>query len=160
MAVSIVVMNPQRPPTAPATLSAPSPLTARPMWQRLLWLSAGLLSFITGLIGIFLPLLPTTPFILLAAFCLARGSSRCERWLLNHRLFGPMVHNWRAYHAIPLRAKQLAWVMMVIGSAWAGWVLPLRWAWLPASFCAVVAFWMWRLPSRPALVADNRSPPA
>ena len=129
------------------------------MWQRLLWLSAGVLSLAAGLVGVFLPLLPTTPFILLAAFCLSRGSSRCERWLLNHRVFGPMVHNWRAHHAIPLRAKQLAWVMMAIGSAWAGWVLPLRWAWLPATVCAAVAFWMWRLPSGPVGVAAGHRPP-
>ena len=123
---------------------------ARPLWQRVLWLLAGVLSLVTGIVGIFLPLLPTTPFVLLAAFCFSRGSTRCEAWLLNHPRFGPMVRDWRANHAIPLRAKQLAWSMMAIGSVWAAWVLPLRWAWLPATCCAAVAFWMWRLPTRPA----------
>ena len=125
-------------------------LTQRPLWQRLLWLGAGVLSLVLGIIGIFLPLLPTTPFVLLAAICLSRGSSRAERWLLDHPRLGPLVRDWRASRAIPLRAKQWAWAMMAVGSAWAAWVLPVRWAWLPALCCAGVALWMWRLPTRAA----------
>ncbi len=127
----------------------PPPLIDRPMWQRLLWLAAGVLALVTGVAGIFLPLLPTAPFVLLAAFCFSRSSSRCERWLVEHPRFGPMVSDWRASHAIPLRAKQLAWTMMAGGSAWAAWVLPSRWAWLPVLCCAAVALWMWRLPTAP-----------
>lgn len=125
--------------------------TQRPLWQRLLWLAAGVLSLVAGIVGIFLPLLPTTPFVLLAAFCLSRGSSRAERWLLDHPRLGPLVRDWRASHAIPLRAKQWAWAMMALGSAWAAWVLPARWAWLPALGCAGVALWLWRLPTRAAV---------
>ena len=131
----------------------PSPAPAdlrRPLWQRVLWLGAGLLSLVAGIVGIFLPLLPTTPFVLLAAFCLSRGSSRAERWLLDHPRLGPMVRDWRATRAIPWRAKQLAWTMMALGSAWAAWVLPGRWAWLPALCCAGLALWMWQLPTRRA----------
>ena len=120
----------------------------RPRWQRVLWATAGALALITGLVGIFLPLLPTTPFVLLAAFCFSRGSERCERWLLGHPRFGPMVRDWRARRAVPLRAKQLATVMMVLGSLWAAFVLPTRMAWLPALICAGVAVWLWRLPSQ------------
>jgi uncharacterized protein len=121
----------------------------RPRWQRALWLLAGACSLLTGIVGIFLPLLPTTPFVLLAAFCFSRDSLRCEAWLLNHPRFGPMVRDWRVNRAISLRAKQLASVMMVLGSAWAGWVLPARFAWLPALLCVAVATWMWRLPTTP-----------
>jgi len=128
--------------------SLPLLLPRRPLWQRLLWVLAGIASLVLGIVGIFVPLLPTTPFVLLAAFCFARGSRRCETWLLNHPRFGPMVRNWRDHHAIPLRAKQLAWTMMALGSAWAGYRLPLAWCWLPAACCACVAFWMWRLPTR------------
>lgn len=138
--------DPAAPPDArPVTPGAPAP---RAWWRRGLWLVAGLLSLATGIVGIFLPLLPTTPFVLLAAFCLSRGSTRAERWLLGHPRFGPMVRDWRATRAIPWRAKQLAWAMMALGSAWAAWVLPGRWAWLPALCCAGVALWMWRLPTR------------
>lgn len=126
-----------------------SPPTSVPTgWVARLWLGAGALALAAGLVGIFLPLLPTTPFVLLAAFCFARGSPRWERWLLRHPRFGPMVRAWRARRVIPLRAKQLAWVMMALGSAWAWWLLPSPWRWLPAAICAVVALWMARLPSR------------
>jgi len=53
-----------------------------------------------GAIGIVLPLLPTTPFILLAAFCFARSSKRCHGWLVNHKVFGPIITNWTEYGAI------------------------------------------------------------
>ena len=121
----------------------------RPLWQRALWLGAGGLALLTGIVGIFLPLLPTTPFVLLAAFCFSRGSARWEGWMLNHPRFGPIVQDWRAHRAVPLRAKQFATVMMTIGSVWAAFTLPARVAWLPALCCAAVATWLWRLPTRP-----------
>jgi uncharacterized protein len=128
--------------------AAPPP--ERPRWQRVLWVTAGALALITGVIGIFVPLLPTTPFVLLAAFCFSRGSARCERWLLEHPRFGPVVRDWRARRAVPLRAKQLATAMMALGSLWAAFTLPPRLAWLPALICAMVAVWLWRLPTRRA----------
>jgi uncharacterized membrane protein YbaN (DUF454 family) len=123
-------------------------LQRRSLAWRLLWLLGGLASLVLGIIGIFVPLLPTTPFVLLAAFCFSRGSTRCERWLLEHRIFGPMVRDWRATRAVPLRAKQLASVMMALGSITAAFKMPLQWAWLPAACCACVAWWLWRLPTR------------
>lgn len=123
------------------------PPSLRPRWQRGLWLLGGGCSLLAGVVGIFLPLLPTTPFVLLAAFCFSRGSLRWEAWLLQHPRFGPMVRDWRAHRAVPLRAKQLATLMMVIGSAWGAWAMPARIAWLPALMCTVVALWLWRLPT-------------
>ena len=120
----------------------------RPHWQRVLWGAAGGLALLLGLVGIFLPVLPTTPFVLLAAFCLSRSSSRAEQWLLNHPRLGPMVRDWRQRRAIPLRAKQLAWVMMAASSVWAWWAMPPVLRWLPGGVCLVVAVWMYRLPTR------------
>jgi len=129
----------------------PAPhVSPRPLWQRALWAAAGAVMLATGVVGVFVPLLPTTPFVLLAAFCFSRGSERCERWLLAHPRLGPIVHDWRAHRAVPWRAKQLAWLMMAVGSAWAAYTLPASVAWLPAVVCAAVAVWLWRLPTRPA----------
>jgi uncharacterized membrane protein YbaN (DUF454 family) len=120
----------------------------RPVWWHLLWALAGAISLALGIVGIFLPVLPTTPFVLLAAFCFSRGSRRAEDWLLNHPRLGPMVRDWRATRAVPLRAKQIATVMMTLSSIWAGYTLPLAWCWLPAAGCAAVAAWLWSLPTR------------
>jgi uncharacterized protein len=120
----------------------------RPRWQRVLWAGAGALALVTGIVGIFIPLLPTAPFVLLAAFCFSRGSERCERWLLEHPRFGPMVRDWRERRAVPLRAKQFATAMMAAGSAWAAFTLASPMAWLPALVCTGVAVWLWRLPTR------------
>jgi uncharacterized membrane protein YbaN (DUF454 family) len=111
---------------------------------------AGVLALVTGVVGIVVPLLPTTPFILLAAFCFSRGCERCERWMLEHARLGPIVRDWRARHAVPRRAKQLATVMMALGSAAAAFMLPPSVAWLPALVCVGVAVWLWRLPSSAA----------
>ena len=59
-----------------------------------------------------------------------------------------MVRDWRERRAVPLRAKQLATVMMALGSLWAAFTLPARVAWLPAVICTAVAVWLWRLPTR------------
>lgn len=138
----------------------PRRTSPRRTWRRALWSAAGLAALATGIVGVFLPLLPTTPLVLLSAFCFSRSSPRLERRLLEHPRFGPLIRDWRASRAIPLRAKWTAWLMMAAGSAWAAWVLPAPWAGVPALCCAAVAIWMWRLPSRPAgpTVAAGSSP--
>lgn len=120
----------------------------RPRWVRSLWLLGGGLALATGLVGVLVPLLPTAPFILLAAFCFSRGSERYEHWLLAHPRMGPLVRDWRANHAVPLRAKQMAWGMMTVSSALAWWALPAHVRWIPAVCCALVAAWLWSLPTR------------
>lgn len=76
--------------------------------MRLLWLLLGLISLGLGTIGIFLPLLPTVPFLLLAAFGFARSSERLHHWLLSHPAFGPSITNWQERGAIGRRAKWAA----------------------------------------------------
>lgn len=117
-------------------------------WLARLWIGAGFVALATGIVGLFLPVLPTTPFVLVALYCFTRGSPRWERWLLQHPRFGPMTRAWRARRVVPLRAKQLAWVTMFASSAWAWWTLPAPWRWLPAIVCTLTAIWLYRLPSR------------
>lgn len=79
-----------------------------------------------GTLGVFLPVLPTTPFILLAALCASRGSPAFARWLDDHPTYGPVLDNWRRERAVPLKAKWLAcsmmalsWLLLVaLGSHW------------------------------------------
>lgn len=80
--------------------------------SRIGWLLIGLLALVLGIIGIPLPLLPTTPLILLAAFCFAKSSERLHLWLVQHRYFGRMIKDWRRYGAISQRGKTLALVSM------------------------------------------------
>lgn len=75
------------------------------------------LSVITAAAGVVLPLLPTTPFILLAAFFASRGSPAFAQWLEDHPRFGPLIGRWRTERAVPARAKALACVTMAI--SWA-----------------------------------------
>lgn len=75
---------------------------------RFWYLAAGHLSIALAVLGVFLPLLPTTPFLLLAAACYARGSVRFYNWLLNSPTFGPMVRNWREDRSVALKHKLMA----------------------------------------------------
>ena len=72
----------------------------------------GTVSLALGIIGIFLPLLPTTPFLLLTAALYFRGLPRLYQWLLNHKHFGPYIRNFRENKAIPLRAKIISLLLM------------------------------------------------
>lgn len=82
------------------------------MPQRVLWLIAGLISTACGIAGIVLPLVPTTPFLLLAAFAFARSSPRLYVWLVRHPHLGPPIRNWKRHGAISRKAKRLAVVAM------------------------------------------------
>lgn len=80
----------------PAAISAP---------MRGLFLAIGLFFVALGFVGAFLPVLPTTPFLILAAACFAKSSRRLELWLLDHPRFGPTLREWRIRRAIPRKAK-------------------------------------------------------
>lgn len=81
---------------------------ARSGIARFWLLAAGHLSVGLAVLGAFLPLLPTTPFLLLAAACYVRASARFYNWLLNTRTFGPMIINWRDHRAMAVRHKAMA----------------------------------------------------
>ncbi|MGV6872049.1 YbaN family protein [Pseudochelatococcus sp. B33] len=76
--------------------------------MRRLYLAAGLLFVALGFVGAFLPVLPTTPFLIVAVACFARSSPRLESWLLDHPRFGPLLRQWRERGAIPRRAKLMS----------------------------------------------------
>ncbi|HWK96938.1 MAG TPA: YbaN family protein [Pseudolabrys sp.] len=83
--------------------------------MRHVYLALGIFFVGLGFIGAFLPVLPTTPFLILAVACFARSSPRLESWLLDHPGFGPMLRAWRENGAIPWRAKMMALAGIVAG---------------------------------------------
>jgi uncharacterized protein len=92
--------------------------------KRRIYIAAGFVSLALAIIGIPVPLLPTTPFLILAAFFFSRGSQRFHDWLVNHRHFGPPIRHWREQQSIPLGAKILSTSMAVAGYALVLWIYP------------------------------------
>ena len=117
---------------------------------RGLLVAAGSVCVALGLAGIFLPLLPTTPLILLAAACFARSSRRFHDWLLANRTFGPLIREWEQHRSIPRRTKLYAIGLMslTLGASIVFFVEPARLKALLAALGLVLAIWLYRLPSR------------
>lgn len=81
---------------------------------RGLLLAAGWLCIGLAIVGVVLPLVPTTPFLLLAAACFVRSSPRFHRWLLSNRVFGPILEQWRRDKTVPRSAKRKAYIVVVL----------------------------------------------
>ena len=100
--------------------------------SRLFWLIVGLAALLAAMLGVIVPLLPTTPFVLVAAFAFMRSSQRLHDWLVNHPLFGTLIDNWHLHKAIARPAKIAASISMVAvflisaGLDAPGWVLLLQ----------------------------------
>ena len=115
-----------------------------------MFLAAGFVCLGLAILGVFLPVLPATPFALLAAACFARASARFYSWVLNHRVFGPTVREWRRYRSIPYRIKLWAIALMAV-SLGISIVFFVRPVWLQAAlavFGVLLATWLYSLPSR------------
>jgi len=116
---------------------------------RLLWRALALVLVALGLIGAFVPVLPTVPFLLAAAWAAGRGWPALEHWLLEHPRYGNYIRRWREGGAVPRRAKWAATVMMTLSAV----VLLATGA--PAAvkigaplFMAAVAVWLWTRPEQ------------
>lgn len=94
---------------------------------KILFNIAGTVALALAILGIFLPLLPTTPFLLLASACYLRGSERLHRWLMRNRVFGPYLANLHNGNGIPLRAKIVAMIFLWTSLAVSAWFIPFPW---------------------------------
>lgn len=97
--------------------------------MRLFLIILGCLSLVLGIVGIFLPLLPTTPLLLLAAWCFVHSSQRLYDWLINHPRMGEYIRNFREHKAIPLRVK----------------IISVSLVWLTIGYCVVAIIDVWWL---------------
>lgn len=118
-----------------------SPLRSLRRWA---WLAAAYAALALALAGVVLPILPTTPFALIAAACAARGSERLHRWLLAHRVLGPVIRDWHEGRTVARRSKIVATATMALSATI---VLLLRgpgWVLLGTSLVmTAVATWLW-----------------
>lgn len=120
--------------------------------MRVVLVVLGFVFVAIGIAGLLLPLLPGTPFFLLAAACFARASARFYNWLLNNRVVGPMVREWQIHRSIPYRTKIWAIVLMC-GTLAVSTILFVEDRLAQAGFaalCVLLTVWMWRIPSRDA----------
>lgn len=125
-------------------------------WKRAGYLSVGSLALAAGAVGVVLPLIPTVPFLLLAAACFARSSDRLHDWLLSHPRLGPPIQSWRSHGVITPRAKVAALATLAISLAFPLAIVPLLGGAVPLAAQAltgavglVVAIFLVSRPSRP-----------
>lgn len=133
----------------PVDFSADLRLARRP-WVRVALLVAGTVSLGVGIVGIFLPVLPTVPFVLLASVCYARASSRYYHWLMNHRILGPPLVEWKRTKSLPAKVKALAIGMIVVSASISLVFLakPLFVKLVIAGSCSAVIVYLLRIPTR------------
>ena len=114
--------------------------------MRLVYLVLGGLSLLLAAAGAVLPLLPTVPFVLLAAFFFARGHPPLEAWLLRDPRFGPHIAAWRARGAISRRGKRAALAAFAVSAAIGLALLEMPWALVPAAAALIGGGWVWTRP--------------
>lgn len=113
-------------------------------------LAIGWLCVALGVIGIFLPVMPTTPFLLLAAACFARSSQRFYLWLVNHKHLGPWIRDYLEGHGIPLKGKVYAIGLMWISISLSCYLVQRPWTWAFMLTSAVlVTIYILRQKTRP-----------
>jgi uncharacterized protein len=136
------------PVTAPGTAATTRPLSAPARW---LLLTLAAICLLLGVIGIFVPVLPTVPFLILAAWAASRSSPRLHRWLVTHPRFGRPLRDWEMHGVVPRYAKWAATVMLAISAATLLAIAPRGW-WLAVGAAilamAAVLAWLWRRPER------------
>lgn len=125
---------------------------------RIALLTLGSLALLLGIVGVFLPGLPTTPFVLVAAACYARASEKFYRRLLANKTFGPLIVEWRRHRSIPYRVKLIAIAMMSLTICVSIWTLSaIPWLQLLLAVIGIAtAVMLWHIPSRDHDTTQNR----
>jgi len=121
------------------------------MGLKYLYITLGGVFVFLGIIGIFLPLLPTTPFLILAGFFFSKGSDKFHNWLLNHKFLGPPIQDWKVNGVIRLKHKFLATIMLLISAIYIfpKEQIPIIGKLSFFTFAACVLIFIWSRPSNP-----------
>jgi uncharacterized membrane protein YbaN (DUF454 family) len=114
--------------------------------RQALYLTGGFVALALGALGIFLPLLPTVPFMILAAFFFARSSPALEARLLDHQHFGPHIRRWRERGAISRRGKRAALAAFAFSALLALFLAPFPWFLVPLTAALIGGTWIWTRP--------------
>lgn len=125
--------------------------------SRILYFALGWLFFTTGLVGAFLPVLPTTPFMILALWMFSKSSKRFHQWLYHHRVFGPSLQKWQQHRVIPVKAKMASVSMMSLSFIYMLIYSPVSWQMdvLIGLFMLIGACYVLSKPSYPPVVAND-----
>ena len=114
---------------------------------RILWLLVAVIALALGIVGLVVPGLPTTPFVILAAWAASRSSARLDAWLRHHRIFGPIVATWQQGGRIPRKAKWASSIAMAVCAGVLFLVTRPLWAAAAGTLVmVVVGGWIWRRP--------------
>jgi uncharacterized membrane protein YbaN (DUF454 family) len=119
------------------------------VFVRHVFIALGFAALLLGIIGVFLPILPTTPFILLAAAFFARGSERFHSWLLQHHLTGPLIVDWYEHRSLRASVKRWAYVLTTISFSSSILIIqPIAIKLLLLILYLIVIYFLWRIPVR------------
>lgn len=122
---------------------------------RILYFVLGWAFFALGAVGVVLPVLPTTPFMILALWAFAKSSQRFHNWLYNHPLFGPPLQKWQQHRVIPLPAKVLSISMMSLSFTYLVFYRNLHLYWLLLT-AALMLYAAWFILTKPSYVKDKK----
>ena len=114
-----------------------------------LYFTMGWIFFGTGVVGAFLPVLPTTPFMILALWMFSKSSDRFHRWLYHHRIFGPALRHWEDHRVIPLPIKFASVSMMSVSFSLMLIYSPMPW-WSHALVGGLMLYGAWFVLSKPS----------
>ena len=122
--------------------------------MKLVFFTLGWTFFGLGLVGVFLPVLPTTPFMLLALFMFAKSSERFHYWLYHHRVFGPSLQLWHQHNVIPVKAKIMSVSMMSLSLLYIIFFSPIP-TWLMIVTSLLMGYGAWFVLSKPSRIPDK-----
>lgn len=127
--------------------------------KSIFYISLGCLCFALGFVGIFLPILPTTPFMIVALWAFSKGSKKMHHWLINHPRFGKTLQDWETHKVIPLKAKLTALTFILASATYILFFsnIPIYAVIMSVGTMACAITYVLTRPSKPINAVDNIS---